>query len=138
MDAITAIENLIRRLSSIEERKAELDEQGAPIRTKLLGLLEAHVSNKAETIYGRVNIKEEKVYDYSSNPDVALAMEAVEVAKAQLKAAQKAAQSTSPFTIKRTLVFYRNKAVSARAKGKRVYIRSFLRLRKSPKATTAS
>lgn len=127
--AMNAIESLIRRLSSVTERIELLKEQDGDLRQKLFAALEGQTSNKAESVYGRVNIKEQKVYDYSGDANVALAEEALEVAKAQLKAAKAAAEATAPYEIKRTLVFTRNKAVSARAKSGRIYVRSFLRRR---------
>lgn len=127
--AMKAIENLIRSLSSVTERIELLKEQDAKLRNKLFAALEGQESSKVESVYGRVNLKEQKVYDYSGNPDVVAAEQALEEAKARLKAAKAVAEATAPYEVKRTLVFTRNKAVSARAKSGRIYVRSFLRRR---------
>lgn len=127
--ALNAIESLIRRLSSVTERLEILKEQDKDLRQKLFTALEGQESGKVETVYGRVNLTQEKVYDYSEFPDVIAAEQALEEAKARLDAAKAVAKPVAPFTIKRKLVFNRNKAVSARAKSGRIYVRSFLRRR---------
>lgn len=124
---VAKAERLIRQLASVEERLEILKERGAGIRSTLFGLIKAH-GDKIETVYGRVNLKKEKVYDYGNFADVKEAAMAVEEAKARLKAAQAAAQAAgAPHTVKETLVFNRNKAVSARAQSGRIYVRSFIR-----------
>lgn len=123
----TAVENLVRRLSSAEERLEKLKSIKDSIRDSLFNLIKASGSKDLTTIYGTLVIREKKVYNYSGFEQVEAAEEALQVAKAALAAAQKAAQATAPYEVTEILAFTRNKAVSARAPKGRIYIRSFFR-----------
>jgi hypothetical protein len=125
VDSLT--EGLVRRLSSITERLEELKEKDKGVRESLFKAVKATNNKTLITIYGTLTIKETKVYNFEKCVEVTAAREALEVAKAQLKAAEDAAKADAPYEIKETLTFNRNKAVSARAKKGRIYIRSFFR-----------
>lgn len=129
VDSLT--EGLVRRLSSITERLEELKERDKGVRESLFKAVKATNSKTLTTIYGTLTIKETKVYNFEKCVEVTAAREALEVAKAQLKAAEDAAKADAPYEIKETLTFNRNKAVSARAKKGRIYIRSFFRRAKA-------
>lgn len=117
------INELIRRLSSIEERMATLKETGAKVRANIEAKMRASVDNKVETIYGYTQLKNTVTYDYSNFPEVEQAELVLEQAKAALKAVQMKAQAAgAPKTQSKVFAFVRNKAVSARAKKGRIYV----------------
>lgn len=123
----SATERVVRHLSSITERLEKLKELDKKVRVALFKVVKATGNKTLTTLYGTLTIKETKEYDFSGFKDVICAQRALEVAKANLKAAEEAAKATAPYEVKETLAFNRNKAVSARAQKGRVYIRSFFR-----------
>lgn len=125
--AVSPTEDLVRRLSSIVEREENLKATKENVRQLIFKALKAVGAKNLATIYGSVVLKQKKVYNYAGITAVEEAQRAVEEAKAALAAAQKAAQATAPYEIEETIAFTRNKAVSARAKKGRIYIRSFFR-----------
>lgn len=123
MDILAAI----RRLSSLDERIKELEAR----KKKLSGQIKTTMSNqkqdKVESIYGYVQIRKNKEYDYSGYEAVAEAEKTLAQAKAALEAAQEQARNDgAPHKEKPVFAFYRNKAVSARAKKNRIYIRTIM------------
>lgn len=123
----SATERVVRHLSSITERLEELKELDKKVRANLFKIVKATGNKTLTTIYGTLTIKETKVYNFEKCAEVVAALTALEEAKAKLKAAEEVAKATAPYEIKETLAFNRNKAVSARAKKGRIYIRSFFR-----------
>jgi flagellar motility protein MotE (MotC chaperone) len=117
-----ATENLVRRLSSLEERIAALTERKNAVKASIAVKLNAAKLKKIETIYGNFIIREDEQYDFSSNAKIQKAIQRVEVAKAKLKSLEDAAKANMEPTIKKTPAFYRNKAVSAMAKKGRIYV----------------
>ena len=115
-------ENLVRRLSSLEERIAVLTERKNAVKASIAEGLKKRGLKKTETIYGNFILREDKEYDFSDNPEIQKAIQRVEVAKAKLKALEDAAKANMKPTVKKTPVFNRNKAVSAMAKKGRVYV----------------
>lgn len=115
-------ENLVRRLSSLEERIAALTERRNAVKASIAEKLTAADLKKIETIYGNFIIRGNDEYDFSSNVKIQKAIQRVEVAKAKLKALEDAAKANMEPTVKKTPVFNRNKAVSAMAKKGRIYV----------------
>ena len=115
-------ENLVRRLSSLEERIAVLTERKNAVKASIAKELKKHGLKKIETIYGNFILREDKEYDFSDNPEIQKGYQRVEVAKAKLKALEDAAKANMKPTVKKTPVFNRNKAVSAMAKKGRIYV----------------
>jgi len=115
-------ENLVRRLSSLEERIAALTERRNAVKDSIAKKLVAANLKKIETIYGNFIIREDKEYDFSSNVKIQKAIQRVEVAKAKLNALEDAAKANMEPTVKKVPVFNRNKAVSAMAKRGRIYV----------------
>lgn len=133
------LERIIRSLSSVTERGAEIEVREATLKDQGASLLRLLKVKSLDTIYGTLSIRDTKVYDYNAYPEVKKAAEKVaelekslKAAKADLEGAQKAAQKDgAPHTLEEKCVaFQRNKAVSARAKGGRIYVRSIFRIRK--------
>ena len=132
----TATEYMVRRLSSITERLEDLKNVDKKVRESLFDIVKASNNKSLTTIYGTLTIKETKDYNFDNHKEVAEARKALEVAKAQLKAAEEVAKATATYGIKEVLEFRRNKAVSARARRGRVYIRSFFgRAKNRPEVT---
>jgi flagellar motility protein MotE (MotC chaperone) len=119
---IQTTENLIRRLSSLEERIAALTERRNAVKASIAEKLTAANLKKIETIYGNFILRDDKEYDFSGNTKIQKATQTVEVAKAKLKALEDAAKANMEPTVKETPAFYRNKAVSAMAKKGRIYV----------------
>lgn len=117
-----ATENLVRRLSSLEERIAVLTERKKAVKASIAKNLMAASLKKIETIYGNFILREDKEYDFSDNPKIQKAIQRVEVAKAKLKALEDAAKANMEPTVNKVPVFNRNKAVSAMAKKGRIYV----------------
>jgi hypothetical protein len=115
-------ENLVRRLSSLEERIAVLTERKNAVKASIVGKLNAAKLKKIETIYGNFILRDDKEYDFSGNAKIQKATQTVEVAKAKLKALEDAAKANMEPTVKKVSVFNRNKAVSAMAKRGRIYV----------------
>jgi hypothetical protein len=115
-------ENLVRRLSSLEERIAVLTERKKAVKASIAKRLMAASLKKIETIYGNFILREDKEYDFSDNPKIQKAIQRVEVAKAKLKALEDAAKADLEPVIKKVPAFNRNKAVSAMAKKGRIYV----------------
>lgn len=115
-------ENLVRRLSSLEERIAVLTERKNVVKAFIATGLKKHGLKKIETIYGNFILREDEEYDFSDNPKIQKAIQRVEVAKVKLKALEDAAKANMEPTVKETPVFKRNKAVSAMAKKGRIYV----------------
>lgn len=137
------LERIIRSLSSVSERNAELKERESALKEQGVALLRTLKVKSLDTIYGTLTIRDTEIYDYSSFPEVGEAAkklakleEALKAAKEDLEMAQKAAQKGgAPLSLKEKCVeFRRNKAVSARAKGGRIYVRSIFRIRKGAAA----
>lgn len=126
-------ETLIRRLSSITERLEKLKALDKKVRETLFAIVEAAEGKTLNTLYGTLTIREKKEYNFEKCKKVIEARKAFEEAKARLEAAEEAAKADAPYEKKESLAFNRNKAVSARAKRGRVYIRSFFsRLKSRP------
>ncbi len=119
-------ENLVRRLSSLEERIAALTERRNAVKASIAGKLTAADLKKIETIFGNFILREDKEYDFSGNTKIQKATQTVEVAKAKLKALEDAAKAKMEPTVKKVPVFNRNKAVSAMAKKGRIYVATIL------------
>jgi flagellar motility protein MotE (MotC chaperone) len=119
-------ENLVRRLSSLDERIAALTERRSAVKASIAEKLEAADLKKIETIYGNFILREDKEYDFSGNTKIQKATQTVEVAKAKLKALEDAAKAKMEPTVKKVPVFNRNKAVSAMAKKGRIYVATIL------------
>jgi len=115
-------ENLVRRLSSLEERIAVLTERKNAVKEPIAKKLMAASLKKIETIYGNFILREDKEYDFSGNSEIQEAIRQVEIAKANLKALENAAKANLNPKIKKTPAFNRNKAVSAVAKKGRIYV----------------
>jgi flagellar motility protein MotE (MotC chaperone) len=115
-------ENLVRRLSSLEERIAALTERKNAVKASIAEKLEAAKLKKIETIYGNFILRDDKEYDFSGNAKIQKATQTVEVAKAKLKTLEEAAKANMEPTVKKVPVFNRNKAVSAMAKKGRIYV----------------
>jgi flagellar motility protein MotE (MotC chaperone) len=115
-------ENLVRRLSSLEERIAALTERRDAVKASITGKLNAAKLKKIETIYGDFILRDDKEYDFSGNTKIQKDIKNVEVAKAKLKALEDAAKANMKPKVKKTPVFNRNKAVSAIAKIGRIYV----------------
>jgi flagellar motility protein MotE (MotC chaperone) len=115
-------ENLVRRLSSLEERIAALTERKNAVKASIAEKLTAAKLKKIETIYGNFILRDDKEYDFSGNTKIQKATQTVEVAKAKLKALEDAAKANMEPKVKKTPVFNRNKAVSAKAKKGRIYV----------------
>jgi multidrug resistance efflux pump len=119
MDLLTAI----RRLSSLDERIKELDTRKKELSVQIEKGMNSTSNNKVETIYGYTQLRESKEFDFSTFDEVAEAEKALKVAKANLEAAkERAKQGGATFTVKKVFAFYRNKAVSARAKKGRIWV----------------
>jgi flagellar motility protein MotE (MotC chaperone) len=115
-------ENLVRRLSSLEERIAALTERKNAVKASIAEKLVAAKLKKIETVYGNFIIREDDEYDFSGNAKIQKATQTVEVAKAKLKTLEEAAKANMEPKVKKTPVFNRNKAVSAMAKKGRIYV----------------
>lgn len=110
---------------------AALKAVGAQHKAAIEADMRAIKSDKVETIYGYTQLKIKPEFDYSEHPEVAEAEKALELAKTVLELAQKKAQEAgAPKTEKRVFAFYRNKAVSARAKRNRIYVSTVIDGRK--------
>lgn len=115
--------NAIRRLSSLDERIKELEGRKKVLQARIEAEMKVISKDKVETIYGYTQLRNNKEYDFSNFDEVAEAEKALVVAKANLEAAKERAKAAgATYTEKKVFAFFRNKAVSARAKKGRIWI----------------
>lgn len=116
------IEAKIRKLAAVEEKAAILKKQAQDLRESISKDLNNGKIDKVETMYGYVQLRDTPDLNYSEVPEVQAAILELEAAKAQLGVLMAAYKEKAVETKKKTFAFNRNKAVSAIARGKRVYV----------------